>query len=199
MTAPKRKTALHGGRCPVSGNGLDPAAVPLPVAILLPTSFLLWGLAIFFSSPSMTDGQEQIFHGVLMHLFAYPLGLCIPHAKIKKAMALAHGASLLQGTILVVCGMAWHETFGFVDGTSYSLWTKYINLYGMWGNTFGILWGAIMGASDLFYVTKESLDHRGPDWIENILHGVLKSQGLCNIISCVMIIKQFVSTIEDKM
>lgn len=185
--------------CPyASGEStLDPAAVPLPVAICLPASFFLWGLITWIRLlPQMTDGQEQVLHGVFMWLVAYPLGLAIPHAKIKKAMSLVHGVSLLQGAILIVCGLAWHSTFGFQNGTSVSAWAKYINIYGMWGNTGGILWGAIMGATDLFYYTKDSVSYRAPRWIENVMHIVLKSQGLCNIIATIMIVKQFITTIE---
>ena len=182
--------------CPASGGGpLDPAAVPLQVAILLPASLLLYGLSkLWFASSSLTDGHQQIGHGVVMWLFAYPLGLGIPHVKIKKAMALTHAASLLQGTILVVCGYLWHDTFGFVDGSTTSTMAKQVNLYGMWGNTVGCLWSAVMGASDLLYVTKGSVTYVAPQWVENVLHIVLKSQGLCNVISVVMILNQFIRT-----
>ena len=146
----------------------------------------------------MDDGQEQLYHGIYMTLVAYPLGLAIPHARIKKAMSLAHGASLLQGISLMVCGLAWHSTFGFVDGTPVSVWAKYLNMYGMWGNTAGILWGATAGATDLFYTTKDTVAYRAPRWVENIQHVVLKSQGLCNIIATVMILNQLVSTIENQ-
>ncbi len=80
------------GTCPVVVNSAtDPAAVSLPVAILLPTGFLFWGILTWNRLASkMDDGQEQIFHGVLMSLIiAYPLGLAMPHAKIEKAMSLA--------------------------------------------------------------------------------------------------------------
>ena len=197
-TAPTETTPLAAS-CPVVGNsGLDPAAVPLPLAILLPAGFFLWGLVTWFRLMSnMTDGQEQVYHGIYMSLFAYPLGLAIPHARIKKAMSLAHGVSLLQGVTLIACGLAWHSTFGFDDGTSASRWAKYLNMYGMWGNTAGILWGAMAGATDLMYTTKDTVAYRAPRWVENVEHVVLKSQGLCNIIATIMIFNQFVSTIES--
>jgi len=131
-----------------------------------------------------------------MSLIAYPLGLAIPHAKMKKAMSLAHGVALLQGAVLIACGLAWHSAFGFVDKTTVSVWVKYINLYGMWGNTAGILWGAIMGAKDLFYYSKDYVSYQAPPWQENVQHIVLKSQGLCNMIAMVMIMKQMAATIE---
>jgi len=183
--------------CPwATASTMDPAAVPLPVAIALPIILLVWGsIKLSYITPLMTDGQEQIFHGVLMSLIAYPLGLAIPHAKIKKVMSLAHGASLLQGSILVAYGLAWHTAFGFVDKSSASTWAKYINLYGMWGNTIGILWGAITGAKDLFYWTKDSVSYQAPNWQEVTLHILLKSQGLCNIIAMIMILKQMSASI----
>ena len=198
--APTETTPLASSACPVAGNsGLDPAAVPLPLAILLPTGFFLWGLVTWLRlMPNMTDGQEQVYHGIYMSLFAYPLGLAIPHARIKKAMSLAQGASLLQGVTLIACGLAWHSTFGFDDGTSASRWAKYLNMYGMWGNTAGILWSAMAGATDLLYTTKDTVAHRSPHrWVENVQHVVLKSQGLCNIIATIMIFNQLVSTIES--
>ena len=70
-------------------------------------------------------------------------------------------------------------------------------MYGMWGNTVGILWGAIAGATDLFYTTKDTVKYRAPRWVENVMHIALKSQGLCNIVATIMILNQFVSTIED--
>ena len=87
------KTPLKGGAvgCPVSPS-LDPAAVPLPVALLLPAALLLWGASVLARLGSvMSDGEEQTAHGVVMMLFAYPLGLAIPHARIKLAMKAAHG------------------------------------------------------------------------------------------------------------
>ena len=199
-TVTSSMNAATSSSCPVLGDsGLDPAAVPLPVAILLPLGFFLWGLGTWIRLMSkMDDGQEQLYHGIYMTLVAYPLGLAIPHARIKKAMSLAHGASLLQGISLMVCGLAWHSNFGFVDGTPVSVWAKYLNMYGMWGNTAGILWGATAGATDLFYTTKDTVAYRAPRWVENIQHVVLKSQGLCNIIATVMILNQLVSTIENQ-
>jgi hypothetical protein len=182
--------------CPMAGGGLDPAAVPLPLAIILPLAFFGWGCIQWIRCRShMTDGQEQIYHGILMCLVAYPLGLAIPHAKLKAAMSLCHGVSLLQGTKLLACGLAWHShsAFGFTDGTPASVWAKWINLYGMWGNTIGILWIAVMGATDLLYKTKDLVSYRAPRWVENVQHVILKSQGLCNIVAMIMILKQMMA------
>jgi hypothetical protein len=182
--------------CPMaSDGGLDPAAVPLPVAILLPLAFFVWGNITWIRCRSnMTDGEEQIYQGIFMCLFAYPLGLAIPHAKLKRAMSLCHGVSLLQGTKLVACGLAWHSAFGFTDGTPVSVWAKWINLYGMWGNTFGTIWNAVTGATDLLYITKDTVSYRAPRWAENVQHIILKSQGLCNMIAMVMILQQMAAT-----
>ncbi len=112
-------------------------------------------------------------------------------------MALTHGASLIQSVILMAMGAMWHSTFGFEDKSQNSKWAKWINLYGMWANSFGILWGAVFGAKDLFYVTKEMVSYQAPEWAEAVLHVLLKSQGLCNIIAYVMIIKQFSKTLTS--
>lgn len=88
-------------------------------------------------------------------------------------MSFAHGASFLQGAILIACGMAWYDTFGFVDWTMTSSLATVSNLYS--------LWTAIMDATDLFYETKETVTHRALCWVDNVQHIVLKGQGLDSV------------------
>jgi hypothetical protein len=180
-----------------SSKEQDPAAMPILLAASLPVGFFLWGFVTWMRlRPKLTDGSEQIYHGLLMALVAYPLGLLIPHARIKKAMALAHGASLLQAALLIILGQAWHDTFGYVDKSRSSVAAKWINLWGMWGNTFGIVWGAVFGAKELLYVTKFFVEYQAPPWAEAVMHVLLKSQGLCNMVSFVLVMKQFAKKIE---
>jgi hypothetical protein len=176
---------------------VDDAAIPLPVGIALFVIPLLWGCHMWLRlRPKLSDGVEQVFHGVYMALVAYPMGILIPHAKIKKVMGLAHGVALIQAALLITMGGAWHTTFGFEDKSRASVMAKWINLYGFWINTFGMMWGAATGAKDLFYVTKEFVNYQAPPHIEAVLHILLKSQGLCNVISTVLIMKQMASKYE---
>ena len=49
---------------------------------------------------------------------------------------------------------------------------------------------------DLLYISKDYTSYRAPQWVQNVQHIVLKSQGLCNIAACVLILKQIATKIE---
>jgi len=172
----------------------DPTALPLPAAIGLPCVLFLLGAFHWVKARSrgqMSDGNEQILHGLWMTLFGFPLGLLIPYAIIPKAVSLAHGVALLQGVFLIAMGSIWHSHFGFVSGERLSVIAKWFNLYGFWFNLFGILWGAFTGAKDLFYLSKGAVDFQASPEFELVLHFLLKSQGICNLIAFVIVIHQF--------
>lgn len=169
----------------------DPAAVPLPVALGIPTLLFFVGAVYWLQSRRfMDDGTEQIFHGVWMSLWVLPLGAAISHAKIPAAMSLVHGVSLLQGVFLIAIGSIWFTHLGFKQNEKTSFIAKWCMLWGFWSNTFGILWGAVTGAKDLFFKSKSSVPFQAPELHETILHILLKFQGICTLIAFLIILHQ---------
>ncbi|KAJ1496028.1 hypothetical protein T484DRAFT_1923999 [Baffinella frigidus] len=89
-------------RCPYArGTPEDPANLPLPAASLITFILFLHGLVLYVQlkmAGKLTDGTEQVFHGVWLFYVALPVGLLIPYAKIPAAVSLAHGVTLMLGT-----------------------------------------------------------------------------------------------------
>jgi len=172
----------------------DLAIVPFAVAAGLPAITLVWGLHLWLKlRRKMDDGSKQVFHGLLMMLFAYPLGILIPHTVAPQPMKVAHSVSLLQAIFLVGLGSVWHTHIGFKSGERDSVVAKWINLYGFWFNSFGMIFGAFTGAKSLFYISAPFIQVEASPEHEAILQFVLKSQGTCNIIACVMMIRKMAS------
>ena len=186
--------------CPVLIGQNDPTAVPLAVAVAVPTAILVWGCYLWFrllSSPeahaNFDAGSEHIFHGLFQFLFSLPLGLAIPHSKIKAAMSLVHGVTLLQAVCFLAIGLVWPH-IGFADGAPSATIVLWMNIIGFWGNTFGILWASVTGAKCLLYKSKESVAFQAPPAHEVVLNVMLKGQGLCNIVAGVMMMYTFANS-----
>mmetsp|Transcript_15267 Transcript_15267/g.48045 ORF Transcript_15267/g.48045 Transcript_15267/m.48045 type:complete len:186 (+) Transcript_15267:28-585(+) len=168
---------------------LDPAAMPLPVVLLvivlvgvvLPLRWLLLSPARK-RTPQEGHARMHILAGLHQILLGLPLALLIPYAQIPKAVALAHSLSVGQGTMCIVFGLLWPQLRMPPFTSNVTTW---INLYGFYFNTIGVLWGAFSGSRDLLYVTKlmpavASLPRVA--WMEAVLHVLLKSQGVCNVV-----------------
>ncbi|CAE8603196.1 unnamed protein product [Polarella glacialis] len=174
---------------------VDAASVPLPVVVavlalvgvLLPLRWLWLGTPARKRTPQESHARWHILAGLHQILFGLPLALLIPHARIPKAVALAHSIALIQGSMCVVFGLLW-PSLKMPHWTSKA--TTAINLYGFYFNIFGVLWGAFTGARDLLYVTKLLPDVAALPrlaWAEAVLHVLLKTQGAANVVGvCLM-------------
>jgi hypothetical protein len=173
---------------------VDPAAdaanMPLPVVVgLLVLVGVVLPLRWLWRSPPKRKKTAQEAHarwhilaGLHQILVGLPLAMLIPYATIPKAVALAHSLGLIQGIMCIVFGLLW-PALNMPPRTS--KWTTWINLYGFYFNIFCVLWGGFTGARDLLFVTKltpvvAALPR--VQWMETVLHVLLKSQGTANVI-----------------
>lgn len=130
--------------------------------------------------------QNLLSFGAVLFFLGLLSGFAIPAMTNSRMGVSSHLEGVMNGTFLLVIGLAWSRLHLGKTCTAITYWTL---LYGTYANWFFITLAAMFGTKAMAPIA--SAGHQGEPWQEMLVTAGLLSVGLAMLVGCGLLVWGF--------